>query len=195
MFIKEPVPKEHVHKRTGPKRTTGKRRPKIKEKLLNLIYPKVCGICGKGKDTYLCKKCENKLKTIVIWGKDEYMDKYFENHYYIFKYDNLIRNLILDYKFNEKPYLFRSFSEFINKYQKSYLQLEIYDIIIPVPLSKKRKKERGYNQSLLISKEIAKTLKTKVENDILIKNKNNQIQSSLNKERKREKCCKCVQNN
>ena len=100
----------------------------------------VCGICGKGKDTYLCKKCENKLKTIAIWGKDKYLDKYFENHYYIFKYDNLIRNLILDYKFNEKPYLFRSFSEFINKYQKSYLQLEIYDIIIPVPLSKKRKK-------------------------------------------------------
>ena len=75
------------------------------------------------------------------------------------------------------------------------MYLEIYDIIIPVPLSKKRKKERGYNQSLLISKEIAKTLNTKVENDILIKNKNNQIQSTLNKERKREKCCKCVQNN
>ena len=59
---------ENVHKRTGPKRTTGKRRTKIKEQLLNLIYPKVCGICGKGKDTYLCKKCENKLKTIAIWG-------------------------------------------------------------------------------------------------------------------------------
>ena len=186
---------ENVHKRTGPKRTKGKRRSKIKEQLLNLIYPKVCGICGKGKDTYLCKKCENKLKTIAIWGEDKYLDKYFENHYYIFKYDNLIRNLILDYKFNEKPYLFRSFSEVINKYQKSYLQLEIYDIIIPIPLSKKRKKERGYNQSLLISKEIAKTLNTKVENDILIKNKNNKIQSSLNKERKREKCCKCIQNN
>ena len=172
-----------------------KRRHKIKEQLLSLIYPKVCGICGKGKATYLCKKCENKLKTIAIWGEDKYLDKYFENHYYIFKYDNLIRNLILDYKFNEKPYLFRSFSEVINKYQKSYLQLEIYDIIIPVPLSKKRKKERGYNQSLLISKEIAKTLNIKVENDILIKNKNNKIQSSLNKERKREKCCKCIQNN
>ena len=129
---------------------------------------------------------------MAIFGKDEYMDKYFQSHYYIFKYDNLIRKLLLDYKFNEKPYLYRTFSEFINKYQKLYLQLEIYDIIIPVPLSKKRKRERGYNQSLLISKEISKALKTKLEKNILIKKRNNQVQSTLNKERKRNKCCKCI---
>ena len=169
-----------------------KERTNIKEQLLNLIYPKVCGICGKGKNTYLCKKCENNLKKQAIFGKDEYLNKHFENHYYIFKYDNLIRNLILDYKFNERPYLYKSFSEFINKYQKIYLQFEIYDIIIPVPLSKKRKKERGYNQSLLISKEIAKNLRMNVEKDVLIKNKNNQVQSLLNKERKRKKCYRSI---
>ena len=177
---------ENVHKRTGPKRTKGKRRPKIKEQLLNLIYPKVCGICGKGKDTYLCKKCENKLKTIAIWGKDKYLDKYFENHYYIFKYDNLIRNLILDYKFNEKPYLFRSFSEFINKYKKIYLQLENYDIIMAVPISRKRKKERGYNQSLLIAKEMAKGQEVKLKNNIIYKNMHNKTQSILSKKERIE---------
>ena len=57
------------------------------------------------------------------------MCKHFENHYYIFKYDNLIRKLIIDYKFNEKPYLYRSFLEFLNNYQKEYIQFKIYDII------------------------------------------------------------------
>ena len=109
---------ENVHKRTGPKRTKGKRRPKIKEQLLNLIYPKVCGICGKGKFTYLCKRCENRLNKIAIFGKDEYQDKYFENHYYIFKYDDIIRSIIIDYKFNEKAYIYRSIAEFINKNKK-----------------------------------------------------------------------------
>lgn len=114
------------------------------------------------------------------------MDKYFENHYYIFKYDNLIRNLILDYKFNEKPYLFRSFSEFINKYKKIYLQLENYDIIMAVPISRKRKKERGYNQSLLIAKEMAKGQEVKLKNNIIYKNMHNKTQSILSKKERIE---------
>ncbi len=114
------------------------------------------------------------------------MDKHFENHYYIFKYDNLIRKLIIDYKFNEKPYLYRSFLEFLNNYQKEYIQFKIYDIIIPVPISKKRKKERGYNQSLLIAKEISLKENKNLGDKIISKVKNNNTQSKLNKEERAE---------
>ena len=151
------------------------------DKILDIIYPPFCGICGKGKNTFLCKKCEEKLKREAVWGKDQYEDKYFENHFYVFKYDGMIRNIILNYKFNEKPYLYKSFVNFLNKYQKKYLQFDFYDIIIPVPISKKRLKLRGYNQSLLIAKDLAVELNTKIMNDILIKQKNNKPQSELNK--------------
>ena len=170
----------------GPKRTKKEEQHNIKEQLLNLIYPKVCGICEKGQNTYLCRKCENKLKAIAIFGKDEYIEKYFENHYYIFKYDSIIRNLIIDYKFNEKPYLYRSILEFINKYQKEYIQFKIYDIIIPVPISKKRNRERGYNQSLLIAKGMAQNKNIKLRNNVISKVKNNNTQSKLNKEERAE---------
>ena len=146
-----------------------------------MIYPQVCGICGKGKFTYLCKRCENRLNKIAIFGKDEYQDKYFENHYYIFKYDDIIRSIIIDYKFNEKAYIYRSIAEFINKNKKVYSKLYFYDIIIPVPISKKRKKVRGYNQSLLIAKEMAKIYDLKLKKNIIIKTKNNMAQSNLNK--------------
>ena len=169
MYQKDPVPMEQ------------KRRSKIKEQLLNLIYPKTCGICGKGKDTYLCKKCENRLKTIAIFGKDEYLDKNFENHYYIFKYDNIIRKLIIDYKFNEKAYIYRSFSNFLNKNKEIYSKLYFYDIIMPVPISKKRKKTRGYNQSNLLAKEIAEIYSLKLESKTLIKCIDNIAQSTLDK--------------
>ena len=134
----------------------------------------------------MCRKCENKLKAIAIFGKDEYIEKYFENHYYIFKYDSIIRNLIIDYKFNEKPYLYRSILEFINKYQKEYIQFKIYDIIIPVPISKKRNRERGYNQSLLIAKGMAQNKNIKLRNNVISKAKNNNTQSKLNKEERAE---------
>lgn len=152
----------------------------------------MCGICGKGKNTYLCKKCENKLKKVAVFGKDEYKDKYFENHFYIFKYDGIIRNLMLNYKFNEKIYLYKSITLFFNKYQKEYFKFDFYDIILPIPISKNRKKKRGYNQSLLIAKEIARKLNIKLERNILKKTKNNKPQSTLNKERKRTKCKKYI---
>lgn len=62
-----------------------------------------------------------------------------------------------------------------------------YDTIIPVPISKKRKKERGYNQSLLIAKELVKQVNKEKKTlslcvDALEKIKNIVPQSTLDKE-------------
>ena len=118
---------------------------KIFNKLLDLIYPPVCGICGKLSENYLCIKCRNKLFNEAVFGQDYYEDKNFENHFYLFKYEGIIREKLLDYKFNEKPYLFRTFLNFFIFYEKNYFHFDFYDIIIPVPISKKRINNRGYN--------------------------------------------------
>ena len=57
-----------------------------------------------------------------------------------------------------------------------------YDIISAVPIHKKRKKERGYNQSELIAREIAKNIPIIVYKNALKKIKNNKRQSDLSKE-------------
>lgn len=96
--------------------------------------------------------------------------------------NGIIRKIIIDYKFNDKSYLYSTFVYFLLKNEKLFENIKKYDTIIPVPLSKKRHKQRGYNQSLLIAKEIS--LKTDLElmNKCLIKNKNIIEQSKLNKE-------------
>ena len=65
-------------------------------------------------------------------------------------------------------------------------ETKIYDIIIPVPISKKRKKERGYNQSLLIARKISSKEKIKLGDKVISKVKNNNTQSKLNKEERAE---------
>ena len=158
----------------------------IQEKFLNLIYPQTCGICGKLVSDSLCKKCEINLKkqseNQIINNEKELKDKYFSELMYIFKYKGQIRKLILDYKFNEKAYIYLTFVNFLLKDKKIFENIKNYDTIIPVPISKKRLKIRGYNQSLLISKEIAKQLKMELVNNCLIKTKNIIEQSKLNKE-------------
>lgn len=71
---------------------------------------------------------------------------------------------------------------FLLKNEKFFEFLKSYDTIIPVPISKKRQKERGYNQSLLIAKELSKKLEIKCANNCLIKTRNVIEQSKLKKE-------------
>lgn len=163
---------------------------KIQEKILNLIYPQTCGICGKINQNSLCKKCEINLKKqsenqIIKDGK-EIEDKYFNELMYIFKYEGQIRKLILDYKFNEKSYIYLTFVNFLLKNKNIFENIKNYDTIIPVPISKKRLKTRGYNQSLLIAKQISQQTNLDLVNNCLIKTKNIIEQSKLNKE-EREK--------
>ncbi|MBP3255916.1 MAG: ComF family protein [Clostridia bacterium] len=94
----------------------------------------------------------------------------------------MVRKLIIDYKFRDKSHLYKLFSEIIIKNKKICRNLKSYDIIIPVPIHHKRKKERGFNQSELIAKYLATKLDSiKLENKVIIKKINNKKQSKLKK--------------
>ena len=180
-------------------------------RILDLVYPPVCGICGKFNQEFLCKKCRKMLEAEAKFKIDKVdnQEYFFENHLYIFKYEGIIRKLILNYKFNEKSFLYKTFVNFLLKNEKFFKILKSYDTIIPVPVSSKRMNERGYNQSELIANDIVKqidettlehilncTLNTQKNNiqkikfecitDCLIKNKNIIEQSKLNKEQRQK---------
>ena len=154
--------------------------------VLNVIYPNVCGICNKICKDDICPKCFVKLNERKICKKHIFLTKSYTNYFYIFKYDDFIRKTIIQYKFGNQAYRYKCFSKFIIKDKKICGFLKNYDIIIPVPIGKIRKQIRGYNQSELIAKELAKQIKNiKLETNILYKIKNTLPQSSLNKEQRK----------
>ena len=161
------------------------------DRILDLVYPPVCGICGKFNQEFLCKKCQKMLESEAKFNVDKVdnQEYFFENHLYIFKYEGIIRKLILNYKFSEKSYLHKTFVNFLLKNEKFF--------------------KRGYNQSELIADDIVKQIteisskhildgilstqknniqKIKYEcvTDCLIKNKNIIEQSKLNKEQRQK---------
>ncbi len=156
----------------------------IKEKVLDVIFPPVCGLCNRINKDFLCDLCKNKIDEIKISSIEDYSDLpvYFDEHYYTLKYAGEVRDYILKYKFNEKSYLYKSFAKiimddslFTNKF------INKYDCIICVPIHKKRFNVRGYNQSGLIAEEIAKKCQLEYYNEILVKSKNKVAQSTLDK--------------
>jgi len=159
------------------------------KKIENILFPTCCLICGKLTKEILCNKCKKEIyeKAIFKIEINNDKEKYFDKHIYIFKYKDKVRNLILDYKFNEKSYLYKIFSKIIIKNEKICGILKKYDIIIPVPIHKKRKSERGYNQSELIAGKISSKIPNlKLENKIVEKIKNTLPQSSLTKKQRKE---------
>lgn len=154
----------------------------IKEKLLNLIFPPVCGFCDEITNQFLCDKCRRKFEQIKVSKIDDYEKDpvYFDEHFYLFKYEREIRNDLLKYKFKEKSYLFKSYAKLIAEdsvFNKQFI--EKYDFIISVPIHKKRFKTRGYNQSELIAKELSKLVGKCFLDEVLVKSKNIVAQSSL----------------
>lgn len=155
--------------------------------LLNFLFPPTCGFCNKLDNNFLCPTCNSKLQLEKKSSISTYQSQnfYFNKHFYLFKYENEIRSKILQYKFQEKSYLYKTFSKLFIEDECFNSFIQNYNCILSVPLSKKRYNERGYNQSALIATEISKYFKIPYYNNILIKRKDTFQQSSLNKEERK----------
>ena len=149
---------------------------------LNFLFPMKCGICNKILKEAICNNCLNKLYKIEKVKIVNVKNCYYNKHLYIFEYKGIIRTKIIQYKFRDKAYLYNFFAHIMLKNKKIYRFIKSYDIIIPVSISKQRFKERGYNQTLLIAKELASNIENlELKNDVLFKIKNTAPQSTLNK--------------
>ena len=154
--------------------------------ILELIYPNVCGICGKICKESLCKRCAIEIEKYEINLVNKNKKMYFNESMHIFKYNEMISQRLIEYKFQDKSYMYKTFAKIILKNKKVCGFLEKYDIIIPVPIHKKRRLKRGYNQTELIAKEICKNISLELKTDVLIKQKNIKAQSELNKNERKQ---------
>ena len=62
----------------------------------------MCGICEKESKNSLCYECRKKLQKEFEFTKVYSKNQNFSEQYYLFQYKNLIRNLILQIKFQKK---------------------------------------------------------------------------------------------
>lgn len=184
---------------------------KIKDLVLDILFPRFCLGCGT-EGTYLCDdcratleisehryclcdknslrlpaqnkkgKCEkcNSKKLSGLYSALSYKEKpltkkliHFFKYppYYIKDLAKPLTSLIIDHilLLNENPNLLLKDS-----------------ILVPIPLDKKKMKQRGYNQSEELTKEISKIMKIPFLADVLIKTKTTLPQMKLSEQERRE---------
>ncbi len=94
-------------------------------------------------------------------------------------YDGKIRDIIIDLKFNGHAASADILSKLMPDLLNDMVHLADFDLVIPVPLSKKRFTERGYNQSALLAKPFAEYFGIEYRDDILLKIKETKRQSRI----------------
>lgn len=160
--------------------------------MLFFIFPRKCEMCETISESYICDKCKNEIENSKLYLNkvDDYSKddtKYFDEHAYIFEYTSIIREKIIQYKFKNRAYLGKMFSEFFVKNEKMCGFFKKYDIIIPVPMTNKKIKERGYNQTEIIARIISQNIPNiTMQKNVLTKYKDNKVQSQLNKKQRQQ---------
>lgn len=136
--------------------------------LLNLFFPITCYGCEKS-GTYLCEKCFKTIKFQERQSKTFNLKQ--ENLKEVFiagDYENkLLAKLIIAFKYEGQKNIGADLGKFLNFFwdgRIKIIRLEDKDLalrlenslIIPLPLTKARKKERGFNQAEILAEILAK---------------------------------------
>ena len=161
-----------------------------------LIYPTVCLHCNDaGHDGMdLCERCYQRLPWIQyacircalplptgnasICGacsKREYCFDYAQTS---FRFEDFISDAVYQFKFNNKLNQGKLLAQLLIQHIDKQ-RLEIPDFIIPVPLHKRRLRERGYNQALEIARMISKEIDIKPAYGEIYRNRDTSVQMEL----------------
>ncbi len=135
--------------------------------LLDIFFPIACLGCKKEEKKWLCEDCKTKIEEEAYSPKNTIKQEYLDHCYSFYTYTHpIIRKLLEAYKYCGIASLETIFAELLFRGMKSF-PLEKIDVVIPMPLHKRRLRERGYNQALPLAQSIANFLNAPLRENIL----------------------------
>ena len=148
----------------------------IKNHALALFFPNRCVYCGKVilPEEKLCEDCKTELPVIANptcsfcgASKEDCACKkqrfYFERIVAPFYYENQIETAVHRLKFQDKPYLAKTYAKDIAKAIQAQEDFPKIDVITFIPFTKKQKRERAYNPSALLAEYLSEELTIPME--------------------------------
>ncbi|KZS39798.1 amidophosphoribosyltransferase [Aquimarina aggregata] len=157
--------------------------------LAYLFYPVYCAACDSPlykNERLLCTSCRHELPLSNFHNVNaKKIEKVFygrvkvENtcSLFIFRKDSLVQNLIHNLKYKGREEIGKELGKWLGDELIQKPDYQDIDFVIPVPLHKKRYRERGYNQVAKFGIEIAKKLEITYIDTVLKKKSYNKKQS------------------
>ncbi len=157
--------------------------------IIYLFYPKYCAACDTPiykNERVICTTCRHVLP---LGNFHNVNAKKIEKVFYgcakienatsllVFQKDNLVQKLIHNLKYRGREEIGEELGKWLGQELSQINEYKVIDIVVPVPLHKKRLRERGYNQVETFGIEIAKKLEAVYIDSVLKKKSYNKKQS------------------
>ena len=155
--------------------------------LIDLIFPRHCHVCGEvlsRQEQDLCLNCLYKLPKVekmhldeiekVFWGKFNITSA---TSYIYYRKESPYNRLLHKMKYGNRPEIGYRMAKMA---AESLMESGFFDgieAIVPLPLSKKKKRERGYNQCDYIAEGLSHITGIPVLKDCVMRNKSNETQT------------------
>lgn len=161
---------ENIHQRYGglPEKVRD-----VCQRMLRQIYPDRCPVCDRVLyDSRICPACRWKLKYVrqpvcYSCGKplqnavQEYCRDCASGHHAfrrgraVFVYQGAVRGILYRYKYSNR----RDYTEFLAQeaagLYRDWILRQGIEAVVPIPLSRKRQRMRGYNQAEIFAERLA----------------------------------------
>ena len=180
---------------------------KMIEYLLDWLFPRRCVFCDgllKSQEKYLCSKCRVHMpspikeprcqrcgKPLVIHEQEycydcmEYEQKY-DRGIGIFTYQDPMKQALMRLKFKGR----KEYGEFLGRlmclYGEEFVKQIRPQVILPVPVHRKKLRARGYNQAEVLARVISRGFSIPVRTDLVLRRKFTKAQKELNRKQRKK---------
>ena len=172
--------------------------------ILNVLYPERCPVCHgilKGKN-FVCPSCRQKLPYIkepkckkcgkeIEKEEQEYcrdcqrFSHSFDKGGAVFAYDQLMRKSISMFKYHNRREYARFYAMEMYEHCRHFLNTCNPDVILPVPIHRQKKRQRGFNQAELVAKRLGKMMEVPVDCKYLIRWEKTVPQKELSRQKRK----------
>lgn len=157
-------------------------------KILEMLYPKTCIFCGEICKEGICPECRKKVGMIkeprckkcgkpIRYQEEEYCyDCSHKNFRYeqgrsLWLHREPVKQSVYDFKYKNRRIYGEVYAGEMVKEFGRLINLWGIDLIVPVPLHKKKLRKRGFNQAEILAKEIGRLTGIPVDTKLIIRKK------------------------
>lgn len=165
----------------------------LSDSVISLLFPQACLVCGVSVEsirdgvacdqcwremrifTYddpLCSKCGTLLESV---GHDRCGlcdEQHFDSAFSLGAYEGALAKTIINLKSND--YIPERLVDSVMSYLSS-VPVDLADLVLPIPLSKERRLERGFNQAETIAHLVGRSLSVPIDSHSLVRTAHSQM--------------------
>jgi len=181
--------------------------------LIDILYPPRCHLCGRFLYPtegalhlkYLCAECRAALAPVthplctvcgnpfpVSAGQDHLCENCLRSNPWYdlvrapYLYSGPLMEAVQRFKYKSETHLISTLGPLLSSFAGGYISHLQEILIIPVPLHRRRLRERGFNQSLLLARAVSKHLGARLDYLSLGRSKYTTPQTGLSKEKRKK---------